>query len=97
MPKRKENLNDIDRRVLVEMYDDHYQYIAALAADANLTPAQVRRSYRKMKRMGLTYYATGWNEDEGQVAGSGYFLTPQGLVERDRLRKEMNYEPTKSR
>ena len=88
MVKRQERLNDNDKRVLVEMSDERAQWIAAMAADTSLTPAQVRRSYRKLKRMGLAYFTTCWDEDNGRVAGSGYCLTSKGRDERDKLRAE---------
>ena len=88
MVKRQERLNDNDKRVLVEMSDERAQWIAAMAADTNLNIREVRRSYRKLKRMGLAYWAPAWNEDDNRPSGSGYFLTTKGCVERDKLRAE---------
>lgn len=88
MPKRQERLNDNDKAVLVEMSDDRIKWIAPMAADTNLSQSEVRRSYRKLRRMGLAHYGTSWNEDDYRVGGSGYSLTDAGVSERDRLRKE---------
>jgi hypothetical protein len=90
MPKRKENLNDKDKRVLVEMLDERFTVIATMARYTGLEPAQVRRSYRKMKRMGLAYFTTGYDEDEYYVSGSGYVLTSAGEEVRNALRLEVN-------
>jgi hypothetical protein len=94
MTKRQEKLNEFDKRVLIEMSDERVQRIAAMAAEADsaLTPAQVRRSYRKLRRMGLAVYGPCYDEDEYKVCGSGYSLTDTGVEERDRLRKERDLD-----
>lgn len=79
MPKRRERLNEVDERILLEMEDERGLYIRTIATRLGLLEAQVRRSYRKMKRMGLAYFTTLWDEDQGYPSGSGYILTGKGL------------------
>lgn len=87
MPKRRENLNDRDKLILDFMEEERGLYISSMASYTGLTEAEVRRSYRKLRRMGLAIFMPLWNEDEGCPAGSGYVLSPEGCKAQEALHK----------
>lgn len=43
-----------------------------------LHPSLLRRTVRALKRKGLTGYASGLMNEDGELAGAGYGITPNG-------------------
>ncbi len=80
------------RKVLAALAEDGSGYFfnfAALTHETKMERKEVRRIVRHLARRGLTEYAKGlWNED-GEPCGSGYRITDAGqaalaLSSRDR-------------
>ena len=64
----------------MESGEDYYYAFATLASDTRIDRKAVRRACRSLARKGLTKYAKGlWNED-GEPCGSGYGLTDEGSL-----------------
>lgn len=77
-------MNANEKQVLMAMLDgggDYYYAFAALTAETQLDRKAVRRACRSLARKGLTKFRSGlWNED-GEPCGSGYALTPNGIID----------------
>lgn len=76
-------MNANEEKILMAMMEsgeDYYYAFATLASDTRIDRKAVRRACRSLARKGLTKYAKGlWNED-GEPCGSGYGLTDEGRV-----------------
>ena len=70
-----------DRKVLTAMAESegYFFNFAALTCETRMDRREVRRIVRHLARRGLTEYAKGlWNED-GEPCGAGYRITNAGM------------------
>lgn len=90
-------MTDDEKSVLLDMYHMGASPEMCLWF-CNLTHATrdrkaVRRTVRSLAAKGLTFYQSGLiNEDTGEVAGSGYGLTEEGLRQARKYAEEMDRE-----
>lgn len=73
---------DSHRKVLAALAENEGYFFgfATLSFDTKMERREVRRIVRHLARRGLTEYAKGlWNED-GEPCGSGYRITDQGMA-----------------
>lgn len=79
--------------VLNTMRDDWTISFGEISANANeehgtdMSPKRAREIVRSLKALGLADYGAAFNEDTGDITGSGYFLTVYGSFIQHRLRK----------
>ncbi|MGB3042513.1 MAG: hypothetical protein WBB98_04945 [Xanthobacteraceae bacterium] len=65
--------------VLAEAGEDYgYFGFDSLSRQTQIERRQVRLDVRRMARKGLTKFDKGLWTDEGELAGSGYAITPAG-------------------
>jgi cation transport regulator ChaC len=72
---------DSHRKVLAALAENEGYFFgfASLMYETKMERREVRRIVRHLARRGLTEYAKGlWNED-GEPCGSGYRITDQGM------------------
>lgn len=58
--------------------DDYYWCFSTIGAAAGLDRRRVRLAVRALARKGLARYAKGLTNDDGEMAGAGYAVTPAG-------------------
>jgi len=77
----KINVNENERKVLEQLAEDDEVcfYFKSLAGDG-LDIKAVRRACRSLARKGLAEFHRGLFNEDGQVAGSGYGITSDGLL-----------------
>jgi hypothetical protein len=54
---------------------------APISRDTGLPRDEVRRSVRALARKGLAEFHSGLSTEDGNLAGSGYCITPAGIAE----------------
>lgn len=55
-----------------------YSFKGLAAMCPALDPSLIRRTVRALARKGFTAYAKGLTNDEGEMRGAGYGITPNG-------------------
>jgi len=77
-------------RALAEYYDAdaNCMYFRGVVEQTKLELKEVRRAVRSLARKGLAQFERGLFDDDGQVAGSGYRCTLEGVNFLERLNAE---------
>lgn len=77
-------VSELELKCLKALHSRYYDgepycvYFRVIAEETELTEHQVRRSVRALARKGLAVYERGLFDEDGMVAGSGYFCTDAG-------------------
>lgn len=80
---KKVTLNTKEWRVL-KILSEHYEdyanclFFRGIAKQAHMNKKDVRRACRSLARKGLAAYERGLFDEDGKVAGSGYYCTKAG-------------------
>lgn len=61
-------------------YWEGYLSFRAIAKRSGIPVTSVRRTVRRLAKKGLAEYGSGLFTEDGEVAGSGYCITPAGLA-----------------
>lgn len=77
------NLSDNDRAVLEALAyrgPDRFSNFTTIASDSEVDRKAIRRIVRRLARGGLTQYARGLTNEDGEMAGAGYAITRAGYA-----------------
>jgi predicted transcriptional regulator len=70
-------------------YGEKCSHFAPIARDAEMDVREVRRIVRRLARRGFAEFHSTLITEEGDLAGAGYCITPEG----QKLVPEVNEEP----